>query len=89
MKLQPVGRNVLISAKIPEEKINGLIVPGANKDEPLICTIIAHGGQCEFGIKEGDKILVSPYAGAFLKGGTVEEPHKLINEKDIIGILRD
>ena len=89
MKLQPVGRNVLVKTKLVEEKINGLIVPGANKDEPLVCTILAHGSQCEFGIKEGDKILISPYAGAFLKGGTAEEPHKLINEKDIIGILQE
>ena len=90
--LKPVGRNIIVSFKKPKEQekaVGGLIIP-KNKnalDEPVDALILSIGDQCEYHIVEGNTVLISPYSGIPIRGGTEDEPHRLIVEKDILAII--
>lgn len=94
MSLKPVGRNLIVSFKKPQEQdktVGGLILP-KNKnapDEPVDAIVINTGEQCEYPILPGDTILMSPYSGIPIRGGTEDEPHRLIVEKDILAIVSE
>ena len=94
MALRPVGRNIIVKFKKPEDKENtvgGLILP-KNKnapDEPVDATVVAVADECEYGVCSNDVVLISPYSGIPVRGGTEDEPHRLIVEKDIIAIVED
>jgi len=92
MALRPVGRNLIISFKKQQEQdktVGGLILP-KNKnapDEPVDAIVIAVAEECEYGVCVNDIVLISPYSGIAVRGGTEDEPHRLIVEKDIIAIV--
>lgn len=92
MSLRPVGRNLIVKFKKPEvedKTIGGLILP-KNKnapDEPVDAIVLAVADECEYGVCVNDVVLISPYCGITVRGGTEEEPHRLIVEKDIIAIV--
>ena len=92
MSLKPVGRNLIVSFKKPQEQdkaVGGLILP-KNKnapDEPVDAKILSIGDQCEYPITINSIVLISPYSGIPIRGGTEDEPHRLIIEKDILAIV--
>lgn len=94
MALKPVGRNLIVSFKKPQEeanKIGGLILP-KNKnapDDPVDAVILSIGTQCEYPVSIGGTVLISPYSGISIRGGTEDEPHRLIVEKDILAIVSE
>lgn len=94
MNLKPVGRNIIVSFKKPQEQeksVGGLILP-KNKnspDEPVDATVLSIGGQCEYPVKINSIVLISPYSGIPIRGGTEDEPHRLIVEKDILAIVSE
>lgn len=93
MRLQPVGRNLIVKFKKidqDDKSPGGLILPGKkSNDDPVDALVLAVGHQCEFPIKENSLVLISPYSGVPIKGGTEEEPHRLIVEKDVLAIIND
>ena len=88
MKLQPVGRSLLIQAKEKEKK-KGVLILTDDSSEPTIAVVVGVGEKVEAPIKEGDLILVAPYCGSKITGGTEEEPYLLIGEKEVLGIMRE
>lgn len=92
MGLKPVGRNLIVSFKKPrddDKPIGGLILPKNRNapDEPVDAKILSIGGQCEYPITVNGVVLISPYSGISIRGGTEDEPHRLITEKDILAIV--
>jgi co-chaperonin GroES (HSP10) len=87
MKLQPVGRALLVQFK--EEERKGVILVTRQQDEPMQATIIGVGEKCELPIKEGDCVLLMPYCGMKAVGGSKDAPYMIVGEKDVIGILKD
>ena len=57
-------------------------------DEPLQADVIGVGEKVEFPIKTGDIVLLFPYAGTKITGGTDDAPYLIIGEKDVIGVLK-
>jgi co-chaperonin GroES (HSP10) len=94
MALKPVGRNLIVKFKKEKEEgktVGALIIP-INKnapDEPVDATVLAIGDQCEFPISVNGIVLISPYSGISIRGGTEDEPHRLIVEKDILAIVTE
>ena len=86
MRLQPIGRSLLVSVKAQERK--SLLLLAVQNDEPKQAVVIAVGDKVEAPIIVGDLILLAPYAGNKMQGGTEDEPYLLIGEKEILGILR-
>jgi len=87
MRLQPIGRSLIVQMKAREKK--GILIVAMQNDEPLQAIVMGIGEKVEAPIKEGDLVLLAPYAGSKVKGGTEDEPYMLIGEKEILGILRD
>ena len=87
MKLQPIGRSLLVQVKPSEKK--GMLLIAVQADEPLQARVLCVGEKVEAPIKEGDLVLLSPYAGSKINGGSEDEPYMLVGEKEILGILRD
>lgn len=94
MNLKPLGDRVVIKARKPEEKTKGgIILPEtANKDKPLMGTIVAVGsgriledgkrGPME--VKVDDEVIFSKYAGTEIKVDGVE--YLIMREEDILAI---
>lgn len=87
MRLQPIGRSLVVQVRAPEKK--SLLLLSVQSDEPMIARVIGVGEKVEAPIKEQDLVLLAPYAGNKITGGTEEEPYLLLSEKEILGILRD
>ena len=87
MRLQPIGRSLLVQIKATEKK--GFLLIAAQNDEPVQATIKGVGDKVEAPIKVGDLVLLAPYAGSKLAGGTEDEPYMLVGEKEVLGILKD
>lgn len=83
MKLQPVGKNLLIK-EMKEEKKSVLIYTPQN-DEPRQVEIVGVGEKVEIPVKEGDFVLVRPYAGQQLSEGG---EYLILSENDIVGVMR-
>ena len=88
MKLQPVGRALLVQL-IEKENKRKLILTTRDDSEPRQATVLGVGDKVEAPIKEGDILLLAPYSGAQITGGTEESPYLIIAEKEVLGILRE
>lgn len=87
MKLQPVGRNLLVQFK--EEERKGVLLIARQQDEPMQATVVGVGEKCELPLKEGDTVLLMPYCGMKIVGGSKDSPYMIVGEKDVIGILKE
>lgn len=87
MKLQPVGRSLLVKLKEPERK--SVLLLTRQLDEPMHAVVEGVGERVEAPIKEGDTVLLFPYAGAKITPDKEESPYLIVGEKDIIGIVRE
>ncbi|MGN0355099.1 MAG: co-chaperone GroES [Muricoprocola sp.] len=93
MKLKPLGDRVVIQYKKAEEKTeSGIILPDSAKEKPQEAVIIAVGpGKCKDGkivamqVKEGDKVILSEYAGTEVK--IDGEEYKIVGQDDILAII--
>ncbi|RLE28830.1 co-chaperone GroES, partial [Candidatus Acetothermia bacterium] len=72
MKVKPLGNRVLVR-KIEEEERRtpgGIVLPESVKDEKAIRgEVVALGTADKFDVKEGDKVLISAYAGTEIRMG--------------------
>jgi co-chaperonin GroES (HSP10) len=87
MRLQPIGRSLVVQIKANEKK--GILILARQEDEPRQARVMGVGEKVEAPIKEGDLVLLAPYSGNKIAGGNEEEPYMLIAEKEVLGILRD
>lgn len=87
MKLQPVGRSLLVYIKQKEKK-SVLITP----DDVSVmrwAVVVGVGEKVEAPISEGDTVLLAPYCGINRVAGTDAEPYFIIAEKEILGIMKE
>lgn len=87
MRLQPIGRSLVVQIKAVEKK--GILLLSRQDDEPKEARVMGVGDKVEAPIKEGDLVLLAPYCGSKLAGGKEDEPFMLVGEKEILGILRE
>lgn len=85
MQLVPVGKRILVKFQAPEKK--GVILMTKQEGELIKCEVIGVGDKVEIKIEEGNKLLLCPYSGSKV-AGSEEEPYMIINEADVIGILK-
>jgi chaperonin GroES len=94
-KIQPLGQRVLVKRTESEEKsAGGLYIPDTAKEKPQEAKVVAlgtggkddEGKAIEFTVKVGELVLISKYGGTEVK--IDGEEHLLINESDILGILK-
>ncbi len=90
MKVKPLGNRVLVK-KIEEEERRtpgGIVLPESVKDEKAIRgEVVALGTADKFDVKEGDKVLVSAYAGTEIRMG--EEKYLLVKSNDILAVIEE
>ena len=87
MRLYPIGRSLVVQVKAPEKK--GFLLISRDPNDPMQAVVKCIGDKVEAPIKEGDLVLVAPYGGSKVAGGSEDEPYYLIAEKEVLGILRD
>ena len=88
MQLQPVGRALLVQLKAPENKSKLILTATRDDGEPRQATVLGVGDKVEAPISKGDEILLVPYCGARVAGGSEESPYLIVAEKEVLGILR-
>ncbi len=94
MKIRPMNDRILV-VRVEEEKktTGGIIIPDTAKEKPQEGKVVAagpgkmgeDGKRIAMGVKKGDRILFSKYAGTEIKMDGVE--HIFMREDDILGIL--
>ncbi len=92
MKIQPIGRRVLVERLEPEEvKKGGIIIPDTVKEKPQQGKVIAVAkpGKDEepIQVKKGDKILFSKYAGTEIEMDGKE--YLMMQEDDILAVIKE
>ncbi len=90
MKIKPLGNRVLIRKIEQEERKTpgGIVLPESVKDEKAIRgEVVAVGTAEKIEVKEGDKVLVSAYAGTEVRMG--EEKYLLVKTTDILAIIEE
>jgi chaperonin GroES len=94
MKIKPLGDKVLVKRLEAEERTaGGILLPDTAKEKPKEGKIIAvgqgrqlkDGTYAPFGVKAGDKVLFSSYAGTEIKING--EEYLVMNEEDILAIV--
>ncbi|MCD5408924.1 co-chaperone GroES [Candidatus Bipolaricaulota bacterium] len=90
MKVKPLGNRVLVK-KIEEEERRtpgGIVLPESVKDEKATRgEVVALGTADKFDVKEGDKVLISAYAGTEIRMG--EEQYLLVKSNDILAVIEE
>lgn len=89
MRLQPIGRSLVVQIKATEKKSRGILLLSTQDDQPKEAIVLGVGDKVEAPVKVGDMILLAPYCGSKIDGGKEDEPYMLVGEKEILGILRE
>ncbi len=90
MKVKPLGNRVLVKKLEQEERRTpgGIVLPESVKDEKAIRgEVVALGTADKFDVKEGDKVLISAYAGTEIRMG--EEKYLLVKSNDILAVIEE
>jgi co-chaperonin GroES (HSP10) len=87
MRLHPIGRSLVVQVKKKEKR--GILILAMETGDPLEAFVRGVGEKVEAPIKEGDLVLLAPFCGNKIAGGSEDEPYLLIGEKEVLGILRD
>lgn len=94
MKIKPLADRLLVKQLDPEEKSKGgIILPDTAKEKPKEGKVVAVGpgktlddGKIQpLGVKAGDHILFSSYAGTEVK--LDEEEYLIMKEEDVLAII--
>jgi chaperonin GroES len=94
MNIKPLNDRLIVKRVKEEQKTaGGIIIPDTAKEKPQEGTVVAvgpgkrddKGNRVPLGVKEGDRILFSKYAGNEIKIEGVE--HVFMREEDILGVL--
>lgn len=90
--LKPLGRAVLVEPYEPEVKKSMIVMPDTVKERSAMVetrAVVIEAGPCAWDdepqprAKEGDKVLISKFAGAMVMGTTDGKPYRLVNDRDI------
>jgi co-chaperonin GroES (HSP10) len=87
MRLQPVGRALLVQIK-PAESKSKIILTVKDESVPKEAVVLGVGDKVEAPIKEGDTVLLVPYCGVQVAGGDEATPYFIVAEKEVLGIVK-
>jgi len=97
MKVRPLHDRVLLRREEEETKTaSGIIIPDSAKEKPIIATVVAAGPgalnedggkRIALDVKEGDRVLISKWAGTEVK--IDGEELVIVKESDILGVIED
>lgn len=94
MKIRPLHDRILVKRlKEEEQTAGGIIIPESAKEAPAEGKVVAVGpGRTDesgktvpLGVKAGDTIIFSKYAGSEVK--IKGEDHLIMREEDVLGVL--
>ena len=94
MKIRPLQDRVIVKRVEEDEKTKGgIIIPDSAKEKPQEGKVTAagpgkvadDGKKIPMGVKKGDRVLFSRYAGTEIK--IEEEEHLIMREDDILGVI--
>lgn len=94
--LRVTGARLLVKRDEAKSEVNGIILPDAAKEKPLIGTVVAvgPGARTETGqiipmsVKVGDRVLFAAFAGAEVED-TDGTKLVLLNERDVMAIIEE
>lgn len=93
-KLTPLGARVLLRRLDSEEKTTGgIIIPDTAKEKPQEAEVVSigtggkdeDGNEITFSVKDGDRVLISKYAGTEVKIDGQE--FLVLKESEILAII--
>lgn len=94
INVKPLGDRILIKRIEEDEQVRGgIIIPDSAKEKSQEAEVVAlgtgkkndKGEKQEFDVKQGDRVLISQYAGTPVK---IEgDEYMLVREDDILGII--
>lgn len=96
IKIKPLHDRVLAQRIEEKEEVKGgIIIPDTAKEKPQQAKILAvgkgkileDGKIIPLDVKEGDKVLISKYAGTEVKIGSDE--YLILREEEILGIIQE
>ena len=88
MTLKPLSDNVLLKGIEEEKTSGGLILATANKEKPVVSSVVAVGPGTEehpMTVAPGQKVIVSKYAGTEIK--LDGETYSIVKISDILAIV--
>ena len=88
MTLKPLSDNVLLKGVEEEKTSGGLILATANKEKPVVSSVVAVGAGTEehpMTVAPGQKVVVSKYAGTEIK--LDGETYSIVKVSDILAIV--
>ena len=94
LKIKPLHDRLIVKRLDEEEKTRGgIIIPDSAKEKPQQGEVLAvgngkvleNGSVLPLGVKAGDKILFSKYAGSEIKMDGSE--YLMIREEDVLGVV--
>ena len=84
--LKPLGDRVIIEIVEAEEKTaSGIVLPDSAQEKPQQGRIVAVSEKTNFGLKEGDNIIFSKFAGTEVKHEGKE--YLILRETDILAVI--
>ncbi len=93
-KLKPLGDRIIVKRSTEQEKtLGGLFIPDVAKEKPIEGTVLAagtgktleSGAVVPLGVKAGDRILFSKYAGMDVK--VDGEDLLIVREEDVLAVV--
>lgn len=86
MQIMPTQDYVLVEKIEPEQRTaGGLIIPNADKDEPMRAKVVRIGNINDVVFEEGDDVILTKYAGIPVSENGIK--YLLVNSEDIIAWL--
>ncbi|HHX38113.1 MAG TPA: co-chaperone GroES [Clostridiaceae bacterium] len=90
MTIKPLGDRVVIKMIEAEEKTkSGIVLPGSAQEKPEVAEVVAvgpggmvDGNEVKMELVEGDKVLISKYAGTQVKIDDVE--YTILRQSDVL-----
>lgn len=96
MNIKPLGDRVVLQVLESEERTkSGIVLPDTAKEKPQMGQVLAvgegrlleNGMKHALGVKVGDKVLFTKYAGTEVK--LDGEEYMIMNETDILGVVSE
>ncbi|ADB15631.1 chaperonin Cpn10 [Pirellula staleyi DSM 6068] len=94
MRVVPIGDKVVVKRMTREEKTSGgIVLPGAAQEksqEGRVLSVgdgrlLADGTRAAVQVSEGDRVVLSPWAGTEIK--VADEELLIVSEEDILAVL--
>lgn len=87
-KLKPMGSRVLVKRAGAEKSKGGILLPDSAQEKPKqgIVIAIGSGDFSDSNLKEGDRVMFSPYGGTEVKMGG-QEDYLILPKDEILCVI--